>query len=258
MKKLFVIILIAMLACTACGKAKPAQEPKNTPTPTAGKTEPISEADAYNDDGDEKYTYPEGDYGEGFNYGKIRGKWLVEGSYSVVDRPIMGNDQKLDYMKRLITALGMEYPETKMKLVLRFVDESHMEGRITLDERAMYDLAYSLVGTKEGLQKLYGAIYGYSKNEVAYAFNKAGISLDMLEQQVAAALQAQSGGRDNYLSKLELGGTYTLSDGKILFDDSKLVLEFDEEKNVLRICTDTEVNSVSDLINLFSGLELHR
>ena len=145
-----------------------------------------------------------------------------------------------------------------MKLVLRFVDESHMEGRITLDERAMYDLAYSLVGTKEGLQKLYGVLYGLSKNEVAYAFNKAGISLDMLEQQVAAALQAQGGGRDNYLSKLELGGTYTLSDGKILFDDSKLVLEFDEEKNVLRICTDTEVTGVSDLINLFSGLELHR
>lgn len=245
-----VLVLLLMFGCCSCGKE---QQEKSGAENTPEQKKPVNAIDEYDPDKD-VYVYPEGDWGEGFTYGTIRGRWRADFSYSIQELP-EGNTQAIKRVVKILNAMNEEIPEFQYRVMMRFIDESHMEGRLTVDMRSIRDMVLELFGTEDGILRLYGAMYGFSRNEVSYIIQQQGTTVEELAQQVRQVLEVQSGGEEAFISTEDLKGTYTLADNNILFVDCKFDMEYNPADDTLTIHMQEE--NPSDY-NFFEGLILTR
>lgn len=234
MKRILALLLSIMLmtGCFGCGK-KQEEQKKNETTPETKPTE-TEKTDPDYDPDEDIYVYPTGDWGEGFNYGTVRGRWRGETKAKMSD--IQGVNQK--DVKRLVNvleAMEMEPPQITYKVMMRFIDESHMEGRVTIDTTAIYDMILEMYGTEDGIKRLYGALFGLSKNEVAYMMKQQGITVEEFAAQVSKAMEKEAGDKSSFIANKDIAGTYVFDGNMILFTDIDMDLEYDSAGDKLTI-----------------------
>lgn len=245
-----ILVLILMTVCCSCGKGK---KEKGGEQSTPEQKSPVNAVDEYDPDKD-IYVYPEGDWGEGFNYGTVRGRWRADYSYTIEDLP-EGNTQSIQHVVKILKAMNKELPPVEYRVMMRFIDESHMEGRLTIDTRALRDLVLELFGTEEGILSLYGALYGYSKNEVAYIIRQQGLTVEELAATVRRTLEVQGGGEEAFIASEDLRGTYTLADNNVLFVNLKYDMEYNPDADTLTIHLQDDYDGKYDF---WDGLVLTR
>ena len=235
MKKLLILLLILMLmvSCMSCKKndAKEGQGKKDEETQQ--DSEDPGDAKQDDDSGEDTYAYPEGDWGEGFNYGTVRGRWRAE-TYGGIET-LNASSDKTDYILRLMKAMDVEPPQVCYKIMMRFIDESHMEGRFTIDESAFYDTIITMYATEDGIKRLYGAMYGLSKNEAAEVIRRSGTTVSQLATQMRQILEANIGDGSALIRVHEINGTYSFDGDLIKFQDEDLCLEFNQKDGSLTI-----------------------
>ena len=224
-------VMLLIISCCSCGRKQEEQKGKNTPEPTRSDTQ---KDDPDYDPDEDIYVYPTGDWGEGFNYGTVRGRWRGEVKAEMEDAH--GVDRK--DVKRLVTilkAMDMEPPKITYKVMMRFIDESHMEGRVTVDTTAIYDMVLEMYGTEDGIKRLYGALFGLSKNEVAYLIKQSGTTIEEVAAQVSQALEKEAGDKSAFVASKDIAGTYVFDGNMILFTDLDMDLEYDTASGRLTI-----------------------
>ena len=260
--RLLLCFLMLSLVLAACGKSEKKSDSdksvKVTKSPNLPEddgsedTEPDDPDLVYEDSNEDTYDYPEGDWGEGFTYGTVRGRWKVTVYGPIED--IYGDH--LNSPERLITlinAMGLESPQVKYTLMMRFIDPTHMEGRITFDSSEIVQTIVDMYATEEGICKLYGTLYGLSKNEVKYYLSQSGVPIDQLVDAIRTRLDPVIEDDRNYVVKKEISDTYRLSDGKVLFENLDLCLEYDEASKTLKVFS---VSDDTDDLYRFDGAEM--
>lgn len=235
---LLITAVLMVFSMIACGKDEPIQqkelpkkESSTTPAeteskvPAIGKKIDIEGWDAEKD----SYEYPSGDYEEGFNYGTIRGRWQTD-----IDIPmseVFGNQSsQYKQMLSILDSMGMEVPSGTTKLIMRFTDESHMEGRIIQDNNAFFDMVIDILGTKEGLMQYYSLLYGVNYGMVDYAMAQIGTTPEEFSKEIVSLLDTVAGeNRENLRTGKDISSTYVIRDNKIIFDGMDLCLEYQED-----------------------------
>lgn len=260
--RLLACILLFTFVLAACGKnekktdsdksVKATQSPNLPADDGSGDTEPVDPDLMVDDPDEDTYDYPDGDWGDGFNYGTVRGRWRVTVYGPIED--IYG-DQVIrpERLITLIDAMGLERPQVRYSLMMRFIDPTHMEGRITLDSSEIVQTIVDMYATEEGICKLYGALYGLSKNEVKYYLAQSGVPIDQLVEAIRTTLEPAIADDRVYVVKKEISDTFTLSDGKVLFENLDLCLEYDEESKTLKVFSGA--NDETELYR-FDGAEM--
>ena len=231
------LVLGVLLLFAACGKKDDAAK-KDGKAPVT--EEPVNvigtpdEEEEYEDPEQDIYVYPDGDWGEGFNYGSVRGRWKLI-LYGPFEDAFFEAAPQAVKLRNIVQATGVEEPQVKYTLMMRFIDPTHMEGRLTVDSYDVIQTILDMFATEDGICRLYGALYGYSKNEVTYYLTQAGMSPEKLAAAVRERVGDSIYDRSNYMCKTELKSTYTFSGNTIVFGDYDMCLEFDEAKKTLTV-----------------------
>lgn len=235
-RRRIVLLIVCCVLCagmlSACGRKSSEDAGKNGKNSDA-ETTPTRQISLEDYDPEkDNYEYPEGEYGEGFNYGTVRGRWRATAVCPYAELNDAAKKAAQEY-ENLFQAINVELPDIEFGITMRFIDPTHVEGSVSSDFRVLMNVLLDTCATEDGLKKMYAAMYGLTKNEVAYAFYNAGISLQELAEEIRALLTPE-GGVESMNMTVPFSDTYTMKDNKIIFDNLDICLEYDEANDTFK------------------------
>lgn len=177
----------------------------------------------------DSYEYPSGDYGDGFNYGKLRGRWQTDIDVSMQD---IFDDNTTEYkqMMNILAAMGTKVPSGTKKMIIRFTDDSHIEGRIIQDNNAFYDMIMEIFGSREGIMQYCSILYGVSYGMVDYALAQQGTTPQEMADTMQTVFKLAAGpNKKNLIQASEFSATYVLRDNNVILNEIDMTLSYNED-----------------------------